>query len=139
MNDIAADNLGFVECWNEILTPKWIRFRHLLSGNGKIHSDIERGFIRVEVMKYDDLIAAGSEQNTAWRRGLDLARALASRPRLLFLDKLASGLSEGELKDMITLIFKIRDQGITILLVTHEKDISEMTRRIIRIRDGVIV
>ena len=43
MNDIAADNLGFVECWNEILTPKWIRFRHLLSGNGKIHSDIAYG------------------------------------------------------------------------------------------------
>ena len=40
MADIADDNLGFVECWNEILTPKWIRFRHLLSGNGKIHSDI---------------------------------------------------------------------------------------------------
>jgi ubiquinone/menaquinone biosynthesis C-methylase UbiE len=40
MSEIAADNLGFVECWNEILTPKWIRFRHLLSGNGKIHSDI---------------------------------------------------------------------------------------------------
>ena len=40
MSDIADDNLGFVECWNEILTPKWIRFRHLLSGNGKIHSDI---------------------------------------------------------------------------------------------------
>lgn len=40
MNQIANDNDGFVECWNEILTPKWIRFRHLLSGNGKIHSDI---------------------------------------------------------------------------------------------------
>jgi len=40
MSNIADDNLGFVECWNEILTPKWIRFRHLLSGNGKIHSDI---------------------------------------------------------------------------------------------------
>lgn len=40
MAEIASDNLGFVECWNEILTPKWIRFRHLLSGNGKIHSDI---------------------------------------------------------------------------------------------------
>jgi len=40
MSEIADDNLGFVECWNEILTPKWIRFRHLLSGNGKIHSDI---------------------------------------------------------------------------------------------------
>jgi len=40
MREAANDNLGFVECWNEILTPKWIRFRHLLSGNGKIHSDI---------------------------------------------------------------------------------------------------
>ena len=38
---VAADgNQGFVECWNDILTPKWIRFRHLLSGNGKIHSDL---------------------------------------------------------------------------------------------------
>jgi len=40
MTQIANDNLGFIECWNEILTPKWIRFRHLLSGNGKIHSDL---------------------------------------------------------------------------------------------------
>lgn len=36
----APSNDEFIECWNEILTPKWIRFRHLLSGNGKIHSDI---------------------------------------------------------------------------------------------------
>jgi SAM-dependent methyltransferase len=40
MVNASSDNLGFVECWNEILTPKWIRFRHLLSGNGKIHSDL---------------------------------------------------------------------------------------------------
>jgi ubiquinone/menaquinone biosynthesis C-methylase UbiE len=30
----------FIDCWNEVLTPKWLRFRHLLSGNGKLHSDI---------------------------------------------------------------------------------------------------
>lgn len=40
MNTHATDNLDFIECWNEILTPKWIRFRHLLSGNGKRHSDV---------------------------------------------------------------------------------------------------
>ncbi len=40
MSDIAAENEDFVGCWNEILTPKWIRFRHLLSGNGKLHSDV---------------------------------------------------------------------------------------------------
>jgi SAM-dependent methyltransferase len=40
MNDAAAENADFIGCWNEILTPKWIRFRHILSGNGKLHSDI---------------------------------------------------------------------------------------------------
>ncbi|MGD8606590.1 MAG: class I SAM-dependent methyltransferase [Myxococcales bacterium] len=40
MANVSTDNLGFVECWNDILTPKWIRFRHLLSGNGKVHSDL---------------------------------------------------------------------------------------------------
>lgn len=33
-------NDDFIGCWNEILVPKWNRFRHLLSGNGAIHSDI---------------------------------------------------------------------------------------------------
>ena len=57
--------------------------------------------------------------NTVQLKRLDLARALASAPRLLFLDELASGLSEGELKDIMQLILKIRDQGITILMIEH--------------------
>lgn len=40
MRERAKENEEFINCWNEILTPKWIRFRHLLSGNGKRHSDI---------------------------------------------------------------------------------------------------
>ena len=36
----APENNEFIDCWNRILTPKWVRFRHLLSGNGKRHSDI---------------------------------------------------------------------------------------------------
>jgi hypothetical protein len=46
------------------------------AAGGKIHSDIERGFIRVEVIKYDDLVAAGSEaaakaQGKAMLKGKD--------------------------------------------------------------------
>jgi len=40
MTAAAIDNEEFIGCWNGILTPKWIRFRHLLSGNGKLHSDV---------------------------------------------------------------------------------------------------
>jgi branched-chain amino acid transport system ATP-binding protein len=68
---------------------------------------------------------------------LDLARALASSPKLLFLDELASGLSEGELKDMITLIFKIRDQGITILMIEHIMQlIMNLCNRLVCIQFG---
>jgi SAM-dependent methyltransferase len=34
------DNVDFISCWNEILVPKWNRFRHLLSGNGGVHSSM---------------------------------------------------------------------------------------------------
>ncbi len=37
--EIAKDNAGYVECWNQILTPKWMRFRHILSGNGERFSE----------------------------------------------------------------------------------------------------
>jgi len=54
---VADDNVGFVECWNEILTPKWIRFRHLLSGNGKIHSDI--AFANFDIQPGDKVLDIG--------------------------------------------------------------------------------
>lgn len=37
---MANANDDFISCWNEILVPKWNRFRHLLSGNGAVHSDM---------------------------------------------------------------------------------------------------
>jgi SAM-dependent methyltransferase len=40
MTTTVGENDAFIGCWNDVLTPKWIRFRHLLSGNGKRHSDV---------------------------------------------------------------------------------------------------
>lgn len=57
--------------------------------------------------------------NTVQLKRLDLARALASEPQLLLLDELAAGLTEGELQDLMQIIRKIRDNGVTILIVEH--------------------
>jgi branched-chain amino acid transport system ATP-binding protein len=57
--------------------------------------------------------------NTVQLKRLDLARALATRPRLLLLDELGAGLTPSELMDLISLIRKIRNQGITIIAVEH--------------------
>ena len=57
--------------------------------------------------------------NTVQLKRLDLARALASNPKLLFMDELASGLSEGELNDIMRIIGKISKRGISILMIEH--------------------
>jgi branched-chain amino acid transport system ATP-binding protein len=57
--------------------------------------------------------------NTLQLKRLDLARALASKPRLLLLDELAAGLATGELDELMAIIRKIRNGGITIVIVEH--------------------
>jgi branched-chain amino acid transport system ATP-binding protein len=57
--------------------------------------------------------------NAVQLKRIDLARALACKPKLLLLDELASGLTPGELDSIIKLILKIRDQGVTIIAIEH--------------------
>ena len=54
------------------------------------------------------------------QRLLEIARALATRPKLLLLDEPAAGMNTSESADLMLLIRKIRDQGVTILLVEHD-------------------
>ena len=55
----------------------------------------------------------------AGRKRLEIARALATKPKLLLLDETAAGLNPGELDEAIELIKKIRGNGISILIVEH--------------------
>ncbi|MFE3838205.1 ABC transporter ATP-binding protein [Pseudogemmobacter sonorensis] len=53
------------------------------------------------------------------RKRLELARALASDPRLLLLDEIAGGLTEEESQDLVALVRRIRDRGVTIIWIEH--------------------
>ncbi|MDR2387214.1 MAG: ABC transporter ATP-binding protein [Deltaproteobacteria bacterium] len=69
--------------------------------------------------------------NTMQLKRVEMAKALASGCKLLFLDEVAAGLTPVELKDIIVLIRRIRDNGITILIVEHlMKLIMEVCNRI---------
>jgi branched-chain amino acid transport system ATP-binding protein len=57
--------------------------------------------------------------NAVQLKRLDLARALASKPKLLFLDEFASGLTPSELAPVATLLRRVRDDGVTIVMVEH--------------------
>jgi branched-chain amino acid transport system permease protein len=71
------------------------------------------------------------ELNLHQRKFLELARALASRPKLLFLDEVLSGLTPAEMNDALRLIRAIRDQGATIVFVEHVmRAVMEVTDRV---------
>lgn len=71
------------------------------------------------------------------RKNLELAKALATRPKLILLDEVVAGLNPKEGDDMIAYIKGIREQGITILLIEHVmKAIMSLCNRIIVIHYG---
>jgi len=77
------------------------------------------------------------ELNLHQRKFLELARALASRPRLLFLDEVLSGLTPAEMDAAIKLVRAIRDQGATIVFVEHVmRAVMELTDRVVVLTYG---
>ena len=57
------------------------------------------------------------------QRLLEIARALALNPSLLLLDEPAAGLTAPDIKELISMIAKIRDQGVTVILIEHHMDV----------------
>jgi branched-chain amino acid transport system permease protein len=71
---------------------------------------------------------------------LELARGLAARPRLLMLDEVLSGLTPAEIDGAIDLIFRIRAQGTTIVLVEHVmRVVTELAERIVVLDQGRVL
>ncbi len=72
------------------------------------------------------------------QRRLELARALATEPRLLLLDEPAAGLNPQEKSGLLQLIEKIRRQGVTILLIEHDmKVVMPISDRVVVLDSGV--
>jgi branched-chain amino acid transport system permease protein len=78
-----------------------------------------------------------AELNLHQRKFLELARALASKPRLLFLDEVLSGLTPSEMDEAIKLVRAIRVQGATIVFVEHVmRAVMELTDRVVVLTYG---
>lgn len=80
-----------------------------------------------------------SELSGGQKQRVAIARAMVAEPKVLLADELTGALDSTTSYEVMELIQKINDQGNTILIVTHEPDIAQMCKRIVHLKDGVIV
>jgi len=66
-------------------------------------------------------------------RKLELARAMAARPKLLISDEAMAGLSSNEVDDILTILFRLNEQGITIIMIEH------IMRAVMRFSERIVV
>ena len=80
-----------------------------------------------------------SELSGGQKQRVAIARAMASRPKVLLADEPTGALDSTTSYEIMGLIQKINNEGKTILVVTHEDDIAKMCKRIVKLKDGIIV
>ena len=80
-----------------------------------------------------------SELSGGQKQRVAIARAMVSKPKVLLADEPTGALDSKTSTEVMSLIQEINNSGKTILVVTHEEDIAKMCKRIVRLKDGVIV
>ncbi len=118
---------------------------NLMVGGFARSSDI--GLIRSRAAEIAEFLGMGRQIDievqhlTAFdRRKLELGRALSTRPTLLLMDEVVAGATPAEAQEMVALVRKIRDTGVSILIVEHVmKVIMALSERVIVMESGRLI
>ncbi|MGB9006914.1 MAG: ABC transporter ATP-binding protein [Candidatus Aminicenantales bacterium] len=140
--DIRNKEIGFIfQVFN--LLPRASAFRNvelplIYSGTRKRERE-ERTRRALEMVEMKDRMNhRPTELSGGERQRVAIARALVNEPSILLADEPTGNLDSRTGREILNLFHKLHDQGNTIIVVTHDKDVSLQTQRIIHIKDGQI-
>ena len=150
VNDLDEDQLAIIR--NKEIGFVFQSF-HLLAKNSALDNVLlplkyagkskEDSMIRaLDVLKavgLEDRVNHGpSELSGGQQQRVAIARALVNKPSIVFADEPTGNLDSKTEADVMNLFKKLNDDGQTIILITHEQEIADQCKRIIKIRDGLI-
>lgn len=131
------ENVGFIFQQYYLLpnmnVDKNVKMGADLAGNKDYKEIIEAVGLGTKLDKYPSELSGGEQQRTA------VARALAKKPKVLFLDEPTGALDEETGRQVLDYICRLKQKlGFTILMVTHNQNIAEMADTVIKMNSGRI-
>ncbi len=140
--DVRNTEIGFVfqqfnllprlSAWENVALPL------IYAGAGKAEREERARAMLDKVGLADRAHHKPNELSGGQSQRVAIARALINNPSLILADEPTGNLDTKTSVEIMDLFSKIHSQGNTVVLVTHEEDIANFTRRIVRVRDGVV-
>lgn len=137
LTEFRRDRIGFIFQQYYLLpnmnVDKNVRMGADLAGNKEYRALIEAMGLGEKLYKYPGQLSGGEQQRVS------VARALAKKPRVLFLDEPTGALDEETGRQVLDYICRLhQEQGFTVVMVTHNRNISEMADTVITMNSGRI-
>ncbi|MBC7429317.1 MAG: ABC transporter permease [Bacteriovorax sp.] len=116
--------------WQNVALP-------LIYSEGKFNFKKAKSLLE-QVNLGDRLYHKTNEVSGGQMQRIAIARSLINSPRIIFADEPTGNLDSKSEKEILDILKKLNQQGITVIIVTHEEDIGKEANRLIRMRDGEI-
>ncbi len=124
--------LPFKTALENVALPLYYQKIERMERQAKALDYLERVGLKEWATHYPNQLSGGQQQRVA------IARALITDPKVILADEPTGALDSRTSEEVMKIFQKVNRDGMTVVVVTHENEISALTQRIIRLRDGLI-
>ncbi|NND77371.1 MAG: ABC transporter ATP-binding protein [Flavobacteriales bacterium] len=125
--------IHFKTAWENVALPLYYQKVPRKKRKAKAYEYLEKVGLTEWAEHLPNQLSGGQKQRVA------IARALVAEPRVILADEPTGALDTVTSYEVMEILQKINDEGITVIIVTHEQDISQMTDRIIQLKYGKVL